>query len=107
MSDYLSTLLGWLLFAIHASLVLGVTFRVIMKRRPVGVSLAWLALIYAIPIVGVATYILFGEIRLGRKRADRAKACIDLTPTGSMYWSRAFLASSLKSVNRLGLFMNW
>ncbi|GGB33238.1 cardiolipin synthase A [Oceanisphaera marina] len=74
MSDYLSTLLGWLLFAIHASLVLGVTFRVIMKRRPVGVSLAWLALIYAIPIVGVATYILFGEIRLGRKRADRAKA---------------------------------
>ena len=74
MSDYISTLFGWLLFAIHASLVLGVTFRVIMKRRPVGVSLAWLALIYAIPIVGVATYILFGEVRLGRKRADRARA---------------------------------
>lgn len=74
MNDYITTLIGWLLFAIHASLVLGVTFRVIMKRRPVGVSLAWLALIYAIPIVGVATYILFGEVRLGRKRAERAKA---------------------------------
>lgn len=74
MSDYIYTALGWLLFAAHTSLVVGVTLRVIMKRRPVGVSLAWLALIYAIPIVGVATYILFGEVRLGRKRADRAKA---------------------------------
>ncbi|MFP2768386.1 cardiolipin synthase [Oceanisphaera sp. KMM 10153] len=74
MSDYIYTLLGWLLFAAHTSLVVGVTLRVIMKRRPVGVSLAWLALIYAIPILGVATYILFGEVRLGRKRAERAKA---------------------------------
>ncbi|GAA3698742.1 cardiolipin synthase [Oceanisphaera sediminis] len=74
MSDYIYTALGWLLFAAHTSLVIGVTLRVIMKRRPVGVSLAWLALIYAIPILGVATYILFGEVRLGRKRADRAKA---------------------------------
>ncbi|NHI01315.1 MULTISPECIES: cardiolipin synthase [Oceanimonas] len=74
MNDYIDTLLGWLLFATHTSLVVGVTFRVIMKRRPVGVSLAWLALIYAIPILGVATYILFGEVRLGRKRAERARA---------------------------------
>lgn len=74
MTDYIYTLLGWLLFLVHTSLVLGVTFRVVMKRRPVGVSLAWLALIYAIPILGVATYILFGEVRLGRKRAERAKA---------------------------------
>ncbi|ART81843.1 cardiolipin synthase [Oceanisphaera profunda] len=74
MTDYIYTALGWLLFLVHTSLVLGVTFRVVMKRRPVGVSLAWLALIYAIPILGVATYILLGEVRLGRKRAERAKA---------------------------------
>ena len=74
MSDYIYTALGWLLFLVHTSLVLGVTFRVVMKRRPVGVSLAWLALIYAIPILGVATYLLFGEVRLGRKRAERARA---------------------------------
>ncbi|WP_319782152.1 cardiolipin synthase [Oceanisphaera sp. IT1-181] len=74
MTDYIYTALGWLLFLAHTSLVLGVTFRVVMKRRPVGVSLAWLALIYAIPILGVATYILLGEVRLGRKRAERAKA---------------------------------
>ncbi|MBU3823734.1 MAG: cardiolipin synthase [Candidatus Oceanisphaera merdipullorum] len=74
MSDYIYTAFGWLLFLVHTSLVLGVTFRVVMKRRPVGVSLAWLALIYAIPILGVAAYLLFGEVRLGRKRAARAKA---------------------------------
>ncbi|MGO4999024.1 cardiolipin synthase [Oceanisphaera sp. W20_SRM_FM3] len=74
MTDYIYTAFGWLLFLAHTSLVLGVTFRVVMKRRPVGVSLAWLALIYAIPILGVATYLLFGEVRLGRKRAARAKA---------------------------------
>ena len=45
-----------------------------MKRRPIGVSLAWLALIYAIPFAGVGFYVLFGEIRLGRKRAERAQA---------------------------------
>lgn len=74
MTDYIYTALAWLLFLVHTSLVLGVTFRVVMKRRPVGISLAWLALIYAIPILGVASYILFGEVRLGRKRAERTKA---------------------------------
>ncbi|WP_162046596.1 cardiolipin synthase [Vibrio taketomensis] len=54
-------------------LVAGVTLRVVLKRRAVSVSLAWLMVIYIIPIVGVACYFLFGELNLGRKRADRAK----------------------------------
>ena len=35
--------------------------------------LAWLMIIYIIPIVGVFCYFLFGELNLGRKRADRAR----------------------------------
>lgn len=54
-------------------LVAGVTLRVVLKRRAVSVSLAWLMIIYIIPIVGVACYFLFGELNLGRKRAERAK----------------------------------
>ncbi|MDN3682496.1 cardiolipin synthase [Vibrio tapetis subsp. quintayensis] len=54
-------------------LVAGVTIRVVMKRRPVSVSLAWLMIIYIIPVVGVFCYFLFGELNLGRKRAERAK----------------------------------
>lgn len=69
-----SRFLGWLLLLFHTVIVTGVSFRVIMKRRPIGVSLAWLALIYAIPFAGVGFYILFGEIKLGRRRAERAQA---------------------------------
>ena len=43
-------------------LVAGVTLRVVLKRRAVSVSLAWLMIIYIIPIVGVACYFLFGEL---------------------------------------------
>lgn len=54
-------------------LVAGVTIRVVLKRRAVSVSLAWLMIIYIVPIVGVGCYFLFGELNLGRKRAERAK----------------------------------
>ncbi len=53
-------------------LVAVVTVRVVLKRRAVSVSLAWLMIIYIIPIVGVICYFLFGELNLGRKRAARA-----------------------------------
>ncbi|MGL5037157.1 MAG: phospholipase D-like domain-containing protein, partial [Aeromonas sp.] len=66
--------LGWVVLIFHSVIVTGVSFRVVMKRRPIGVSLAWLALIYAIPFAGVVFYVLFGEIKLGRRRAARAQA---------------------------------
>ena len=78
-----SRFLGWLLLLFHTVIVAGISLRVVMKRRPIGVSLAWLALIYAIPFAGVGFYVLFGEIRLGRRRAERARPCTALTPSGS------------------------
>ncbi|GAA4497750.1 cardiolipin synthase [Pseudaeromonas paramecii] len=66
--------LGWLLFAGYLALMVGISVRVVMKRRPIGVSLAWLFLIYILPGLGIVGYLLFGEIRLGRKRVERAKA---------------------------------
>lgn len=46
--------------------------RVVMRREPVGVSLAWLVLILLIPFVGAALYLLIGELRLGTRRAKWA-----------------------------------
>ncbi|MFW7526073.1 cardiolipin synthase [Vibrio ostreicida] len=63
-------------FVIYWILVAGVTLRVVLKRRAVSVSLAWLMIIYIIPIVGVGCYFLFGELNLGRKRAERAKVML-------------------------------
>ncbi|MGF1743105.1 cardiolipin synthase [Vibrio profundum] len=59
--------------ALYWLLVAGVTIRAVLKHRSVSVSLAWLLIIYTIPILGVFCYFLFGELNLGRQRADRAK----------------------------------
>ncbi len=72
--DVLYNVLGFLAFGFYALLVVVVVLRVIMKRRPIGVSLAWLALILALPVVGISAYLILGEVRLGRRRAKLAKA---------------------------------
>lgn len=62
----LSVLLYWVLMA-------AITARVVIKRRSIGVSFAWMMVIYVIPIVGIVAYLLFGEQNIGRLRALRAK----------------------------------
>ena len=52
----------------------GLSVRVIKRRLPVGVSLAWLAIILIFPFAGAIIYLLVGEYRLGRRRARRAAA---------------------------------
>jgi cardiolipin synthase len=49
--------------------ILGV--RVIMRRPPTGVALAWLSFIAAIPGVGAIAYLLVGEKRIGKERTRR------------------------------------
>ncbi len=56
----------------------GLSVRVIMRRRPVGVSLAWLAVILVFPFGGAVIYLTFGELRLGRRRARRAASIHEL-----------------------------
>ncbi|MEL0627975.1 cardiolipin synthase [Psychromonas aquatilis] len=50
-----------------------ITLRVIIKRKAIGVSLAWLFLIYAIPLAGMIGYLIFGELNLGAKRSKQRK----------------------------------
>ncbi len=70
---------------IYWLLVAGVTIRVVLKRKAISVSLAWLMIIYIIPIVGVLCYFMFGELNLGRKRAERAKEMFE--PFGEWFRS--------------------
>jgi cardiolipin synthase len=63
--------------AAHWLIILGLSLRVIVRRRPVGVSLAWLAVIFSIPFAGAAIYLLFGETRLGKARRRRIAALHD------------------------------
>ena len=70
MSFQLSTLLT--LF--HVSVVLAISLRVIMRRPPSGVALAWMFLVAFVPLVGVVFYLLIGERRVGLRRARRIAA---------------------------------
>ncbi len=71
-----SPVITTILIAAHWLIVIGLSLRVILRRPPVGVSLAWLAVICSVPFVGAAIYLLFGEKRLGRSRALRIKAVV-------------------------------
>jgi cardiolipin synthase len=70
----LSLLLPGLVLIAHWCVILGLSARVITRRVPVGVSLAWLAVIFSVPFVGAFVYLLIGEKRLGRERARRMMA---------------------------------
>ncbi|QZN97663.1 cardiolipin synthase [Symbiopectobacterium purcellii] len=66
------TMLSWLLVLGYWLLIAGVTLRVLMKRRAVPSAMAWLLVIYILPLVGIIAYLSFGELHLGKRRAERA-----------------------------------
>lgn len=67
--NWLFTLGLW----VYGALLLALSLRILMRRRSVGVTLAWLLLIYALPLMGLGLYLLFGERYLGWLRARRAR----------------------------------
>ena len=82
---------SWLAIAtyiLHWSLIVGLSARIIMRRRPVGVLLAWMALILSIPFLGVLIYLVIGESRIGDRYLKRARVIRDHY-TQWMEWLRA------------------
>ena len=79
----------------------GLSIRVIMRQKQVGVTLAWLSILLAFPFVGVFIYLLFGELRLGFRRAQKAsslhgsyeKRLRDLRTISKVDWSQLGPAS--------------
>ncbi|MGB3211557.1 MAG: cardiolipin synthase [Desulforhopalus sp.] len=68
------TFLSTLLLLADLFIRIGLSVRVIMRKRPYGVSLAWLVVVLVIPFLGGLFYLLFGENRLPEKRKERAKS---------------------------------
>ena len=52
-----------LLTCLHLAIVLGISLRVIMRRPPAGVALAWMFVVLSLPLVGWVLYMLIGERR--------------------------------------------
>ena len=74
--------ISWLLGSLYVGAIISFVVVVIMTRRPVGVSLAWLVLIFALPFAGFFLYLMFGSPRLGSRRMRRMK---DLYPDYSQW----------------------
>lgn len=72
-----AALIPSVLFLLHWAVVLGVAVRVISRRRSQGVSLAWLAVLAWLPIVGVVLYVMVGESWVSRGRARRMRGLAD------------------------------
>jgi len=67
---------GWLSIALLVADYLtrgAFALRVVMRRLPPATTLAWLSIILVLPFVGAGVYLLFGELRLGLRRAERAR----------------------------------
>lgn len=63
--------LPWWLFIVDWAIRLSTALLIIMRRRPVTASLAWLVVVLFVPVIGLLLYVLVGESTLGRRRAAR------------------------------------
>lgn len=78
---------------------LGLSIRVIVRRLPVGTSLAWLFVLLVTPLFGALAYLLIGELRLGSGRARMAARlaplyqawCAELQARSHVDWDAATL----------------
>jgi len=96
--------------ALHVLIVIAIAIRVIMRRPARGVALAWLLLVVVLPFVGALMYLLIGERRIGRRRAqaidalrlDFRKIADAAIPSGltDVVWSRH--APSARGMDQLG-----
>jgi cardiolipin synthase len=63
-----------LMTLVHVLIIIGVSMRVIKVRLPVATSLAWLILIFFLPLLGAIIYLVLGEKRLGQNFTTRSRA---------------------------------
>ncbi len=55
----------------HFALQVVLSLRIVGQARPTGETLSWIMVIFVFPVVGILAYLMFGELRLGRRRERR------------------------------------
>lgn len=95
-------------------IIAAVTARIIIQRRAIGVSFAWLMVIYILPFGGIIAYLLFGEHNIGSKRAARTQEMFkpyqhwfnhlyELEQYKPLYMSSYSRSINALCINRLGI----
>ena len=66
-------LISTLIILVYWLLIVSTTLRIVFKRRPTTYVIAWMLVIYILPIIGIILYFALGETHLGQQRAKRAQ----------------------------------
>lgn len=76
-----SSLIAVLAVLLHFLVQLSVLARVLLRphREPAS-RIAWVVVVIAVPIVGILAYLLFGEVNIGARRAERLRHAQALLP---------------------------
>lgn len=64
---------------LHIILMIVMTLRIVSVQRNIGVAIAWIAVLYTLPVVGFIAYILLGEPMIGRRYRQRMEQARLLT----------------------------
>ena len=65
----------------HTLLVLAVFGRILLRpNRDPASRIAWILVVAALPLIGIVTYLLFGETNIGRQRVARLQAALARLP---------------------------
>ncbi|WMY97033.1 MAG: cardiolipin synthase [Arsenophonus sp.] len=67
-------LLNWIFIFLYWLIIAGISIRILLKNRPSTSSLNWILIIYIIPLIGIIFYLIFGELRLEKKRIIKIKS---------------------------------
>ena len=69
--------IAYLVFLTDLAIRIGLSLRILMRGKSVGVTFAWMTIVLAVPYLGALLYLLIGEHRLGERRTRRARGVIE------------------------------
>jgi cardiolipin synthase len=76
-----STVTTTLFWALHILVQIALIVRVLLRpHRDPASRIAWIVVIISLPVLGILTYILFGEINIGRRRVKRSSKVLARLP---------------------------
>lgn len=81
---HLEQIVPYILPVLMWILTISITLRIAVRRLSVSTTLSWLMIIYLVPVVGILAYLIFGEVKLGSRRAASFR---QLQPKFSQWFS--------------------
>ncbi|WP_350558931.1 cardiolipin synthase [Psychrobacter sp. CAL346-MNA-CIBAN-0220] len=104
---------SWIDFAgvgliLHIILMVVMTLRIVSVQRNIGVAIAWIAVLYTVPLFGFVAYILVGEPMIGRRyrqRMDQARLLMnDMAARERLVFDQGqdLIPDNYRGVSRIG-----